>query len=520
MVVQVACPGLRCAGERICRVVLRRALQLAGACLAAVVWLPAMPAAAAAPSQAVTSPAERPRLVVLTDIGNEPDDAESLVRLLLYANEIDLEALVATTSRHRPRDPDPALIAARVAAYGEVAERLRRHADGYPDAAELMGRVLTGSPVYGMTGVGAGHNTTAARRIVELVDSADPRPLWIAVWGGAADLAQALWHVADTRPPAEVARFVAKLRVYSISDQDDAGPWARAQFPQLFWIASVHGFTHYALATWTGISAPLPGADGEAVSREWLARNIHGRGPLGALYPMPAYLMEGDTPSILPLIANGLNVPERPDWGSWGGRYGKVSNMVGLWTNVADSVRGVDGTMQVTPQATVWRWRSAFQNDFAARIAWSTTDDGSAANHPPAPVLNGMNGTTPLMLRGCAGVPVDLSAVGSTDADDDRLTYRWWWYREASGLFAPELTLSAATGPATQATIGASANVDQFAPPDSYELHVILEVTDAGIPALTRYRRAIIEVPGAATEGGAGQDGCAVVPVPPQHATD
>ncbi|MCB1128715.1 MAG: DUF1593 domain-containing protein, partial [Verrucomicrobiae bacterium] len=38
------------------------------------------------------------RVFVLTDISNEPDDEESLVRFLVYANEYDIEGLVATTS--------------------------------------------------------------------------------------------------------------------------------------------------------------------------------------------------------------------------------------------------------------------------------------------------------------------------------------------------------------------------------------------------------------------------------------
>ena len=42
------------------------------------------------------------RLFVLTDIENEPDDAQSLVRLLTYANHFDIESLVATTSIHQP----------------------------------------------------------------------------------------------------------------------------------------------------------------------------------------------------------------------------------------------------------------------------------------------------------------------------------------------------------------------------------------------------------------------------------
>lgn len=41
---------------------------------------------------------DRPRLFVLTDLANEPDDEESLVRLLAYANEFDIEGIVATTS--------------------------------------------------------------------------------------------------------------------------------------------------------------------------------------------------------------------------------------------------------------------------------------------------------------------------------------------------------------------------------------------------------------------------------------
>src|SRR5690349_1059874 len=38
----------------------------------------------------------KPRVFVLTDIGNEPDDQMSLVRLLVYSNEFELEGLVAT----------------------------------------------------------------------------------------------------------------------------------------------------------------------------------------------------------------------------------------------------------------------------------------------------------------------------------------------------------------------------------------------------------------------------------------
>jgi hypothetical protein len=458
---------------------------------------------------------ERSRLVVLTDIGNEPDDSESMVRLLLYANEIDIEGLVATTSRHHPRDPRLELITRRLDAYAQVLPNLRRHDPGYPDVAQLRARTLAGSPVYGMSGVGKGKDTAASRLIIAAVDRPDPRPVWVAAWGGAADLAQALWTVRNTRSPAAVKRFVAKLRVYTISDQDDAGPWARAYFPDLFWVTSVHAFTNYQLATWTGISTPQPGSDTAVVSKDWLSVNVRAKGPLGALYPLPAYLMEGDTPSFLGLIPNGLGVPERPDWGGWGGRYGKVSDGLKLWAQTADAATGIDGKIYRTPQATIWRWRAAFQNDFAARMGWSVEPDPGRANHPPTVRLNGGGGLAPVEIAGCPGQPIALSAEGSSDPDGNRLAYRWWWYREASGLYAPSLSLSASEGASTTVRIGDSANTDQFTPPTSYRLHVILEVTDDGMPRLTRYRRAVITVPGVGF--GAKPSACAVRAIGPVH---
>ncbi|MGE3693231.1 MAG: nucleoside hydrolase-like domain-containing protein [Novosphingobium sp.] len=468
--------------------------------------------AAAAPARAADT---RSRLIVLTDIGNEPDDSESMVRLLLYSNDIDIEGLIATTSRHLPRDPRPELIEQRISAYAQVLSNLRKHDARYPDAVLLQRRLRSGSPVYGMTGVGRGKDTSASRLIIEAVDKPDPRPVWIAAWGGAADLAQALWTVRSTRSPREIARFVAKLRVYSISDQDDAGSWARAYFPNLFWVTSIHGFTRYQHGTWLGISASLPGSDSSVVSKPWLDANIRDKGSLGAMYPAPAYIMEGDTPSFLNLIPNGLSIPERPDWGGWGGRYEKVSETLGLWATSSDSVRGIDDKFYTTAQATIWRWRQAFQNDFAARIQWSVTDDFKQANHAPQPELNGSAGIMPLQINGCPGQPITLSARGSSDPDGDQLTFHWSWYREASGLFAPNVKISSNTSETISIDIGNSANVDQFTPPDEYKLHIVLAVSDSRPAPLTRYRRAIINVPGGSESGDLQT--CKIKAVPPTH---
>jgi len=372
----------------------------------------------------------------------------------------------------------------------------------------LLKRIHPGRPEYGMNGVGAGKETEASRAIVAAVDRPDPRPVWLTLWGGATDLAQALWTVRSTRSAAATARFVAKMRVYSISDQDDAGPWIRANFPALFWIVSQHAFGQYRLATWTGISAPEAGADFSVVSPQWLDSHIR-RGPLGALYPRPLFIMEGDTPSFLYLIPTGLGSPEHPDWGSWGGRYGKIGPALGIWSDTFDRAKGIDNLDYSGNHVTVWRWRRDFQNDFAARIAWSMAPDTGGANHPPEVVVNGVAGRAPLTLTSCEQRTLTLSAAGTRDPDGNELTYHWWQYREATGGVNPqELNITAADGPEAKVVIPVTAkptyNLDT---PLEMLYHVVLSVTDNGSPPLTRYRRVLLSVPTVGTAAARDQ-GC------------
>ncbi len=156
----------------------------------------------------------------------------------------------------------------------------------------------------------------------------DPRPLWLSIWGGANTLAEALMHARATLSPEAVDALVAKLRVYSISDQDDAGPWIRREFPRLFYIVkpSAPNGEEYASATWTGISGDVyygncAGADGSTVTNQWLDTHVRAKGPLGKHYPRFEFIMEGDTPAFLGLINNGLESFRNPSWGGWGGRY-------------------------------------------------------------------------------------------------------------------------------------------------------------------------------------------------------
>ncbi len=175
---------------------------------------------------------QRHRMLVLTDIEADPDDTQSLVRLLLYSNSIDIQGLVATTSVHMKTEVHPESIRNVIRAYGDVLPNLRLHEPGFPDADFLMGLVTEGRPEYGMSGVGEGKDTPGSERIIELLEADDDRPLWISVWGGVNTQAQALHTIRETKSPDEARKLRAKLRVYTISDQDDSGIWMRQGVPR------------------------------------------------------------------------------------------------------------------------------------------------------------------------------------------------------------------------------------------------------------------------------------------------
>ena len=441
---------------------------------------------------------EKPRVLVLTDISNEPDDEESLVRFLVYANEYDVEGLIATTSTWLKKGPREDLIRRHLAAYAEVRPNLLRHASGFPAVETLLAATATGQTEYGMACVGDGRSTAGSKHLAAVVDRADERPLWVTLWGGANTLAQTLWDVRATRTPEELARFVAKLRVYSVSDQDDAGPWLRREFPGLFYIVSPSrpDGNEYFRATWTGISGDRHYRNGprhkfDLVDNLWLEANvIRNHGPLAALYPRLAYIMEGDTPTFLGLIDHGLGWATSPAFGGWGGRYvfyQPLSETQPIWTNhqgSRDTVTADNGITETSDPATIWRWREHFQNDFAARMDWCVADTFAKANHNPRPVLNGDHTTDVLTLSAKAGTEVTLNAAGTSDPDQNTVRLTWWIYPEAGSLKGATLTT----------TDGSATTVRLPAVTKPGTLHVILQAEDDGTPHLFAYRRAILEV--------------------------
>lgn len=445
----------------------------------------------------------KPRVIVLTDIENEPDDAMSMVRFLTYSNQFDVEGLVATTSIHQKNKVASWRLKEIVEAYGKVQPNLLLHEQGFPSPQSLLSLIKDGRADYGMQAVGKGMDSEGSEQIIKSVDRNDKRPVWVLVWGGPNCLAQALWKVKNTRNAKEVEKFVSKLRVYTISDQDDSGPWIRKTFPKLFYIASpgFHSLGGYHHATWSGISGDkfhgrFAGGNFKIVDNPWLDIHIRSKGPLGKQYPHAEYLMEGDTPSFLYLINNGLGNTENPSWGSWGGRYELYQPRTekwflepekrALWTNAQDEVFGIDSSWHTSNHATIWRWREAFQHDFVARMDWSIKPY-KEANHPPVVKL-----TSQKYIKAQVGDKINLSAEGSTDPDGNALSYKWFYYPEVG-------TFTISTGRTGSPLKIEDSNKQKawFAVPKSTKLgtmHIILAVTDDGSPALTRYERVIVEV--------------------------
>jgi hypothetical protein len=444
----------------------------------------------------------KPILIVTTDIGQDPDDQQSFVRLLHYADKFQIAGIIANADVNYDYEA-PVLrddiIHRLIDAYGQIENNLRVHSPEFPSACYLHSIVKKGCTGNGTEiaveqFVGSGKDTEGSEWIIKVVDNCSNEPVNISVWGGACDLAQALWKVKANRNSSEVNRFVSRLRVYFIGKQDSSNDWIMENFPELWLILSdAHSHNKWE-STYRGV---FLGGDMELTSGEWLKKHILGKNPLANLYPDKAYtgsadqnphgaMKEGDTPSILFLIENGLNTLENPEWGGWGGRYLRTKQS--LFRDIPDSVFDAILSKQVSsPLATIYRWRTDFQNDFASRVQWGTTNQYTQANHYPVVCIVGFSGNKHLEVSVKKGEEISFDASCSFDPDNNHLNFEWFFYPEAGDV------------PLINKVIiqGQNTSKIKFIIPESAcgkNIHLILRVSDDSSYPLTSYKRIILTV--------------------------
>ncbi|WP_022919525.1 DUF1593 domain-containing protein [Ruania albidiflava] len=250
---------------------------------------------------------QRPRVLVSTDIGGtDPDDFQSMVHLLLYADVLDLEGLLSSPyGEGRAAD-----IHRVIDCYEHDFDQLRRHAH-YPQPDALRALVKQGAidraDHHGRTGT-----TEGSDWIVQRARAEDERVLDVLVWGGLDDVAQALHEAPDIADHLRVHYIGGPNTMWSVN----AYRYLEAHHPTLAMIESN--------STYRGFfepdrDDPRP-VDNEAFVREHVA----GHGALGDFFAaqLPQVKM-GDSPTLTWLL-HGDRVPDSP---SWGGRF------VPLWAD-------------------------------------------------------------------------------------------------------------------------------------------------------------------------------------------
>ena len=450
----------------------------------------------------------KPRIIVTTDITNEPDDQESLIRLLMYANDFDIEGLIGSTGVWKLSDPATDVIHECIDGYAQVYQNLIQHDSTYPPADYLHSITVTGNRGYGMSHV-SGRGSTGARLIIQAADRDDSRPLWLLVWGGANTVAQAIWTISQTRSAEELDAFLKKIRVYDLAGQDDAGAWMAKTYPQLFMIRNVLAYKGMSFRFSSDAWDHTRGGDESVVTREWVKENIQEKhGALGKLYPDALHLWEGDSPTYLYLLPNGLNDPEQQWQGSWGGRFTREkqknvniaaqeyagadcskgcfvneSLFLDYWLYAdAEDTWSYDSKTYTNQWVPIFRWRTDFQHDFAARMDWCVKTFNQA-NHPPVVAMDNDFSKQVIYTAARPTETLSFSAARSYDPDGDKLSYQWWIYPEA-GTYKGKVLLE--NSQKSQVRLRMPDDIS------NQSIHLILTVRDKGEPALTRYRRVVI----------------------------
>jgi hypothetical protein len=474
------------------------------------------------------------RTVVTTDM--EQDDLASLIRYLLYANELDTQGIIYTSSRYHwagDRNGTKFFLPDReyntpqwtwrwtgtqtiqdkvLKAYTEVYPNLHCHDPFYPTPEDMLSKVKVGNIDFEGE---IDHDTDGSNLIRSLLLDEDPRPLYLQAWGGTNTIARALKSIEEKYSGSQqwnqTKDNVSRKSVILASGFQDktfeqyiALNWPKVRVENLEKGYKTWGFNcnkgqgnvrglpdqaRYFTGTW--IKAHIQTGPYGKLYRSWLddqsmpgdPNDIFGNlakanSPGAFCKPLEPYgfLSEGDNVAFNPLLTTGIQDPANPSLGGWGGRSTQNKTSANLWTMV-DTEKSSNGTE--TNNYTTERWISAIQNDFAARMQWTLTPDYAAGNHPPSVrILNETIWARP-------GSTVTLAGAVS-DPDFDQVTTSWWQFFE-EGTYPGSVTVVKSSNYSATLKIPVESKSGQT-------LSIILQGTDDGRFPLTRYSRVFIHV--------------------------
>jgi len=413
--------------------------------------------------------------------------------------------------------------------YERVYPNLRAHDASYPTPAELKSKIRWGNVEFDGD---ISKDSPGSDLIKALLLDDEPGPLYLLAWGGQSSIARALKSIQDqyagTAQWPAVRENVSRKAVLSPSgDQDDTfANYIRPNWPDIRLLPTATG----GVPLGYGAGATASGENAIYYSADWTKENISSRGPLGAFYriwgdgkqmvkddifdyfglsgfaakqlqakgyivwtpprPKGEFLGEGDTFTYLNLVDNGLLAYEPAMRGGWAGHgvpnvaplipapgsgqsapIRSYADLLRLMERVATAPRPASPSPNFVPAA---------QHAFAARMKWSVTPTYSGANHEPSVSIRGSS-------RISARPRETIRLEGATsDPDGNAVTVRWWRWKDVD-TYPGSVPFSNPASLATSIQVPADATAGQT-------IHVILEATDNGKPALTRYQRVIVSV--------------------------
>ena len=461
------------------------------------------------PEELSGSTGDKYRVVIMTDMTH--DDGNSLIRYLYYSHYFDTEAIIVTQqlpdynfNQHGPWNKVNVILSA----YEQEYPQLKKHHSDFPPyeklksitkrgrgalpiiwltnekkfAKEIAGRYVESSwgDINFQDWIGEGNNpngepkdSEGSEYLQEVFNKDDDRPIFVQMWGGPITFVQALYRYRQRNGEDKFKRLLNKLHVFGIMLQD-------ITFDYMIDLDKVKALGCMRMGSTTSTYT------GERVHPKWLLNDtghfwkyigvmqqseVNGHGPMSAHYDHGG---EGDTPAFLYLLSGvfGLNDPLEPTQGSWGTMFKSMG---------ADFPSGYYHTCKVEKNE-LDRWIPAVKNSFLNRLQYSLKNPDEV-NHEPIAVVNGNKSNAVIKIQARPNNKVKLDASGSNDPDQNKLSYRWFYYKEASD-YSGEISIRDSTSAIQHITL----------PKDlgDKKIHMVLEVSDNGSPELVSYRRVII----------------------------